>query len=324
MIITDRIYGKVEIEEKVINELLISKPVVRLKKINQAGPSFYLYNWKNITRFEHSAGVMLLLRRFNASLNSQIAGLLHDVPHTAFSHVADFVFANEKHEFHELFHEKMIKDSEIPQILTKYQIPETVIHPEKFSLLEKNIPDICADRIDYALRDVFAFDNDRKRLNLKLSGIIVKNEEFMFSSIEAAHIFAKDYLEMDERAWASPREIALYVLMAQAISHALERKIISRSDLFKDDFTVIQLLKEKGDQYIAKKLAFLTPSFRIESASKNHHHLFVKAKVRFVDPKISIENQIVRLSQVVPGYKSLMEKHIEKAKKGWYVYAYKE
>ena len=120
MIINDRVYGIVEINEPVLIELINSKPVQRLKGINQAGASQYAIKGKTVSRYEHSVGVMLLLKKLGASLEEQIAGLLHDIPHTAFSHTIDFVFPNKDHNFHERFHEKIIKESEIPEILERY------------------------------------------------------------------------------------------------------------------------------------------------------------------------------------------------------------
>ena len=37
---------------------------------------------------------MLLIKKLGGSVEEQIAGLLHDVSHTAFSHVIDYVFDN--------------------------------------------------------------------------------------------------------------------------------------------------------------------------------------------------------------------------------------
>ena len=264
MTISDRIYGKHQITDQVLVKLIESAPLLRLKRINQAGPSRYLYSWKNVTRFEHSVGVMLLLRKYGADTSEQVAGLLHDVPHTAFSHVADFVFANAYHEFHELYHEEVIAKSEIPAILKKYEIPLTVIHPENFTLLEKKLPDLCADRIDYALRDSFATRADFHRLTRKLSHLIGEEGEFVFTNVEGAEFFARDYIEQDQNSWANPRESALYELLAQAIGHALDKKLLTLSDLFTDDETVMRKLQSSGDAYIHKKLAYFTPAFRID------------------------------------------------------------
>ena len=320
--IHDRIYGDLEIPDGVLAELMQSKPLTRLRRINQAGPSAFLFNWKTVSRFEHSVGVMMLLRKFGALVVEQIAGLLHYVPHTAFSHVADFVFTNEHHEFHELYHETVVAQSEIPAILKKHGIPVTVIHPEGFGLLERPIPELCADRIDYALRDSFLVHKDFNRLHLKLTGLTVRNGEFVFTNMTAAQIFAEDYLEMDRESLANPREAAVYELLAQAIRHGFDRKLITLDDLFQDDAHVMSVLKKNNDAYIQKKLRFLNPDFRIEPATKAHHHLFVKTKIRFVDPKIITQNRVVRLTDVSPHYKQAVEDYIQKSSQGWYINAY--
>lgn len=322
MILKDQLYGLVDVKEAVIQALLESAPIIRLKRINQAGASQYLFPWKTISRYEHSVGVMLLLRKFGAPLNEQIAGLLHDVPHTAFSHVADFVFANPHHEFHELFHEDLVLNSEIGQLLKKFKIPPTVAHPENFPLLEKDVPDLCADRIDYALRDVYSFTHDRERMQTKLSGLTVYKNEFVFEDYYAAETFANDYLEFDRRVWADPRETAAYVLLAQAITHALDKRILTIADLFKDDEYAMRILKEKGDPFIRKKIGYLTPAFRIEEASRNHYHLFVKTKTRYVDPKIIAGNKVQRLSEISNKFKKRLEEHKDAGQKGWYIHIY--
>lgn len=324
MKINDRIYGSFEIEEPVIIELLHSAPLRRLQRINQAGSSQYLFSWKDVTRFEHSVGVMLLLRKFKASLPEQIAGLLHDVPHTAFSHVIDFVFENEQHEFHELFHDQILKESEVYHILHKYRIPQTVTQPENFSLLEKNIPDLCADRIDYALRDYFIWKKDKQSVNAKIAGLEVHNNEFIFNNIYAAEAFSCDYLLTDRQSWSDPRESALYIVLAQAIRHALDKHILTIKNLFTDDVMVFDILQKKGDAYIQKKLAYLTPAFRIEAASREHHHLFVKTKVRFIDPNVLINGKLCRLSAISSKFKERLEAHRKIGNSGWYVFLYKE
>lgn len=324
MFIKDAVYGMHEIKEQALIELIHSAPLQRLKKIYQVGASKYLFPQKDVTRFEHSVGVMLLLRQFGAKLPEQIAGLLHDVPHTAFSHVADFVFENERHEFHELFHETIIRNSEIEQILEKYTISRKVIHPDSFPLLERPLPDLCADRIDYALRDLLSWNKDRESIVAKFKGLIVHKNEFMFRDQYSAEIFARDYLELDKSAWSHPREIAIYVLMAQAIQHAIERKMLTINELFTDDETVMNLLRTRGDAFVLKKLSYLTPRMRVEPATKHNHHLYLKTKLRFVDPKILIDDTPVRLSEISSKFKKALSKHIESNSMGWYVSVYKD
>lgn len=81
----DMLYGSVEVEP-VLRDLVNSRLLQRLKGIHQAGAAYLVWPKWNVTRFEHSIGVMLLIRRLGGSLEEQAAGLLHDVSHTAFSH----------------------------------------------------------------------------------------------------------------------------------------------------------------------------------------------------------------------------------------------
>ena len=113
MFIYDEIYGEFEVD-KVLEELILSKPVQRLKGIHQGGASYLVNEKWNVTRFDHSIGTMLLIKILGGSLEEQIAGLLHDVSHTAFSHVIDFVFENKEEDYHEKIYSSVIKESEIP------------------------------------------------------------------------------------------------------------------------------------------------------------------------------------------------------------------
>ena len=138
MKIKDLVYGLEEITETVLIELIESAPIQRLKEIAQLGlPDEYHYRG-GFSRYEHSVGVMILLRRLGANLEEQIAGLLHDVSHTAFSHVVDWVIGDpEKEDYQDENHLKMIKNPVLPSILEKFGFDyEIIANHKNFSLLE--------------------------------------------------------------------------------------------------------------------------------------------------------------------------------------------
>jgi hypothetical protein len=70
-------------------------------------------------------GVYLLLKNYGAPIEEQIAGLIHDASHSAFSHCVDYVLAagSESEQSHQdnVFDE-FVRRSEIPSILKKYSI----------------------------------------------------------------------------------------------------------------------------------------------------------------------------------------------------------
>ena len=122
MRVKDTIYGEFDITEPLLIELINSKPVQRLKGINQGGPINFYEPQMTVTRYEHSIGVMLLLRKLGASIQEQAAGLLHDVAHTAFSHVVDHVYKDNTHSYHDRQHKNVVEESEIPSILQQHAI----------------------------------------------------------------------------------------------------------------------------------------------------------------------------------------------------------
>ncbi len=58
----DRVYGRATIEDREILDLIECATFQRLKGVRQAGPSALAFPFKDVTRYEHSLGVFLLLR----------------------------------------------------------------------------------------------------------------------------------------------------------------------------------------------------------------------------------------------------------------------
>lgn len=318
--INDSVYGKVEITEPVLIELINSKPLQRLKGIMQAGARVYIFSNRNVTRYEHSVGVMLLLRRLGASIEEQIAGLLHDVPHTAFSHVIDWVFPSKDYAFHEKFHERIIMQSEIPEILKRYGFEvEDFLDEENFPLLERSAPDLCADRIDYTFRDTYSYMYTKEKLGTLIESLIVYDNEIIFSNKKAAYEFAKLYLELDEKEWTRIEGVASYHILAQALKVALNEKMISMDDLFQDDNFVYNKLKNSGNEKIKEKLAKLNPNLKLKDDPK-HHDFKSKGKARVVDSKFLDEKGMVRkVTDVFPEFKNKIKQHKEMVEKGYHI-----
>src|SRR5258708_27109353 len=115
----DRVYGEVKVEDPGVLALIECPTFRRLQGIKQAGPSALAFPFKTVTRFEHSLGVYLLLGRLGAERREQIAGLLHDISHTAFSHAVDFVFASDEQDHHEGLKPEFLSRPDIASALAK-------------------------------------------------------------------------------------------------------------------------------------------------------------------------------------------------------------
>jgi len=322
MLYEDVVYEPIEFKEQVLIDLINSKPLQRLKGISQSGLTMFALPWSKVktTRFDHSVGVCILLKRFNASLEEQAAGLLHDVSHTVFSHALDFLFnRNTQHDTHEKFYEKIILNSEIPQILKSFDISvNSVLNLEKFTLLEKELPDICVDRIDYYFRDMFLHGRFSKNdIGMMFDRMKTLNSEIIFDDKSAAKFFAEKYMEANRDIWCTPLEASLYMLISDLMRLGISKGVITENDLFTTDIQIIEKLKRFNDSEINQLINLISNAEVTENANDYDFHL--KSKVRCVDPKITENGNVVRLSEIDYSYKKKMEIYVNELCKGFFV-----
>ena len=308
MLLEDRVHGEVDVDEKVLKELIDSEPVQRLREIHQAGPLPFFTDKEHITRFQHSIGVFVLLRQHDASLEEQIAGLLHDVPHTAFSHTVDFVYQTEDHDYHDDFLEEIVVDSEIPEILERHGIDlEDVLDESRFGLLEQDSPLLCADRIDYFLRDSkLLLDTDVEDY---LEALRVRDGMFVLEGREVAEQYALDFVDADRHLWANPVEVAINELFADIVREALDKNILTQEDLFSTDREVMQKLRESDDDFIDSRFDILENQ-RFEIVEDDPDFVG-HTKARYVDPPVLDRNEIVRVTD----YSDKLEREIMEHRK---------
>ena len=313
----DPVYGEQEIEKDVIKQLIKSKPVQRLKNIQQAGPQTYFMDQNEVTRFEHSLGVFFLLREFDTGIEEQIAGLLHDVPHTAFSHLVDFVFENEDHEYHEEFMEEIIYDSEIPDILEEHGLDvEEILDESNFGLLERELPVLCADRIDYFLRDTTVVRE--KDITKFLDHLKVEDGLFVLDDKEAAEEYALEYIKTDQELWAHPKEVAIFELFAEVVREAFETGELEEKDLFKTDKEVYQTIQEMDNEFVQERLEMLKQGFEVELVDKEKEaDISTKTKGRAVDPDVVAAQEQVKVSDYSEKLKKEKQKHMENVENGY-------
>ncbi len=117
-------YGTIEVSEPVLLEIIESKPMQRLKGVHQYGISYYTTHREEYNRFDHSVGVFAILRLKGASLHEQIAGLLHDVSHTVFSHAGDYVYnpTTPQESYQDDIHSWFLQKYGIGEILKKHGV----------------------------------------------------------------------------------------------------------------------------------------------------------------------------------------------------------
>jgi len=302
MQITDRIYGKIDIKSKVITDLIKSKPFQRLKKISQDGAPHYIQPARDVTRYEHSIGVWYLAYRYKRPIEEQIAALLHDIPHTAFSHVIDFVVKDKDHEFHDKFMKKIIINSEIPNILRENNISlKKVLAKENFDILENDLPDVSIDRLDYFMRDGYAIGFLPKNIiDMFLKEMKIVDEKIIFTNQRIAATFAILFVNFSRLIWLDPTSHGSFFLVAEAIKIGLDLGHISQEDFFTDDDTLYRKLENTGNKRIKGLLSRLKPGKEFIYAQKESAEFYGPNKPRYVNPLVRTNNGLERLTSIVP------------------------
>ncbi len=290
--INDRIYGKFVLDSPVFLDLINSKPLQRLKKIAEFGVPDEFYHLRGFNRFEHSVGVALLLRMLGASEVEQLAGLLHDVSHTAFSHVTDWVLGREFIEdCQDSRHQEFLLSSEVAVILKRYGYdPEEISDLSRFKLLDVELPELCADRVDYALREF-----PKSAVAECLSSLTARDGRVVFADGGTALLFARHYLKRQSMSWGGFENIARYTIFSRVLRRALDLGVVEFNDFWEDDRFILNKLEASADPAIGKALSTLH-NRSLEHLSKSAE--IVRGKFRYVDPLFLEEKGLKRCSEV--------------------------
>lgn len=320
-------YGPIEVQESVLLELIDHPLFQRLKNIHQYGVAYYTTHKEEYSRYDHSIGVFAILRENGAPLKEQIAGLLHDVSHTAFSHVGDWIFGKENQNkgYQDGIHAWFLEKSGFIDILKKYNFTINQILPkeELFPALENTLPNLCADRIDYNIQGAYYRNyityEEAKTLFKDLKFI---NGKWISSRPDLMNKLAYFSLFMTQHCWGSPTNYVTSRWLADAILRGIDLGTISYDEIhFGTDQEIWDKLIFEKDSVIQKKMDMILNSqlyFTIVDSIEDAD-FFINSKFRGIDPFISKDFDTVRLTEIDKSFAEEYEKVRTQIQKGWYV-----
>lgn len=309
MIINDILYGSFDVNEPVLEELIASYEIQRLKGISAGGyyPAWPDMKREQFNRYHHSIGVFLLLRKFGCSLEEQIAGLIHDVSHTAFSHTVDYIkqdlLQQKSQGYQDSVHDKFVKNSSLAEIMVRHGFDlDYILDDNHFSLKENDLPNICADRIDYSLRQ--GFDLGHLSVAEKdeiLDNLTNYNGSFVFKNFETAQKFAHFFWEMDSDQWSGMKTAVMFTYSSQLFRIAIESGYVKFEDFYsKNDGQIIDVIYKHKKQ--DTRLAYLDELLHLKETEfennpeNTENKIF--CKIRRIDPCfINDKGRLERVSQ---------------------------
>jgi hypothetical protein len=281
-----------------------------LKDISQLGMPDEYYHLPGFSRYEHSLGVMILLKKLGAGVEEQISGLLHDVSHPPFSHVIDWAIGDPtKDDYQDKIHEDFLKSSEIPKILEEHRFDTKFISDYKnFKLLEKQLPSLCADRLDYSLREM-CLQKGKVFVEKILEDLSVKENQIVFKTIDIARIFGEEYMHLQKEHWGGDEARSRYHILSGVLNKAFKNNLIGLDDLKKNEEYILKILNNSGDEFILEGLNLLKRGFKI---IKDSNGIELKKKFRYVDPEVMGGGTYFPLSKISEEYSNLIS--LEKKK----------
>ena len=308
MLISDRIYGPQEIDEPIILELLASPFLERLKGVDQYGHFEAFFSGTASSRYDHSLGVFFLLRRYGASLAEQVSGLVHDVSHTVFSHCIDYLDGGDQKDqsYQDTSLSTFLAQSDLPAILNKYGYAlEYILDDHNFPLKEQSLPDLCADRIDYSLRDANKFIGlTPTEIQNILADLSVADGRWIFKNQASAKNYAQIFFEVNQNYYCGLPSAVMLNSVGNYLNYALSKKYIRPDDLYTTDQAVLKKINnflavdpalEKLFQRLDNKVSYVN--------NPADYDFLVFCKSRVVDPLFYDAGVVRRLSEADPVWK---------------------
>ena len=289
------------------------------------------------SRLDHSVGVALIIWNFTKDKTQTIAGLLHDVSTTVFSHVSDFRKGDAltQTSTEEPTTEMILSDSALCKLLESDGIePKDVVDYHIYPIADNEIPSLSADRLEYmypsglALDGSWTFEEIAKTYN---DLIILKNEEnkeeLGFKTIEMAELYCKKFCMIGHILQLNENKLSLQ-LLSQIMSKAVELNVLQE-----EDFMTLSESKiiEKIESFISKKtlsleeqkFATMYNTFRkmtkVEHTSQKlpedkYFCVSLKVKQRYINPLVKVgtnSQQAKRLSEVSDFANKLIKDFLE-------------
>lgn len=289
------------------------------------------------SRLDHSVGVALIIWNFTKDKTQTIAGLLHDVSTTVFSHVSDFRKGDAltQTSTEEPTTKMILSDSALCKLLESDGIePKDVVDYHIYPIADNEIPSLSADRLEYmypsglALDGSWSFEEIAKTYN---DLIILKNEEnkeeLGFKTIEMAELYCKKFCMIGHILQLNENKLSLQ-LLSQIMSKAVELDVLQE-----EDFMTLSESKiiEKIESFISKKtlsleeqkFATMYNTFRrmtkVEHTNQKlpedkYFCVSLKVKQRYINPLVKVgtnSQQAKRLSKVSDFANKLIKDFLE-------------
>lgn len=283
-----------------------------------------LFNLKFLcSNLDHSIGVALIIWNFTKDPKQTLAGLFHDIATPVFKHCIDFM--NGDHENQESTEERtesIISNSkEIMALLKRDNIMlEEVIDYKLYPIADNPTPKLSADRLDYTLtngifwKPVWSME-ELKSIYEDLA--IERNEEgineLTFKTLSIAEMFVEK-ASLLWPTWIDNTDKISMQFIADTCMKMNEEGFLTTEDLYSlSELEVIEKIINSPNKSIADsfmKFVNSTVVHNSEEYIEGKYCKSIKAKRRYIDPLVKMENDIKRVSVVSDTANKLIKQYL--------------
>lgn len=269
----DPLHGYIQVEYKLIYDLIQSKEMQRLKHIKQLGGTTQVFPTAEHSRFAHALGTYEIARciieksdSIKETLSEEekvvtlCAALLHDLGHGPFSHAFEMVNLVPHEDYTVQF---ILEDSEVHQILNNVdknlprQVADVITkkHPNHI-MCQIVSSQLDADRMDYLSRDAYFtginygyIDHEKLIRSMVVDGQRICFKESGLSSIEN---FILGRYHMYKQVYYHPSSLAYEMIVVGLLRRYID--LYKEGFAFKDHYKILEPLARKtklnNDEYL--------------------------------------------------------------------------
>ena len=269
------------------------------------------------SRLDHSFGTALITWRFTHDKVQTIAALLHDVATPAFSHVVDFKNHDAMTQIstERLTARFIAQDDALLALLGRDGIdPDAVSYPERYPIVDSDIPRLSADRLEYmypsaaALSSLWSIDEIER--NFAAIRVLTNEEgtaELGFSDVDQAELYTVRFAHVGRILQQGEDKLAMQ-LLADVLEEAERVGLLTEGELYgESEEALIERFSHFAQEHPDYRFAALFRTFRGahsivrgDTPREGYYCVSVAAKKRYVDPLVETTGGIVRTSAASP------------------------
>ena len=244
--------------------------------------------------------------------------------HTAFSHVVDFLYDHADQDYHERLFAGTLAASDAAVILARHGYDwRAFLDDGRFPVLEQPLPRLCADRLDYFMRDAVPLGlASLAEVAWLLDHLAVVDGRIGVAgasgtkALAAARWLGHTFMAADDACWSDLRELALYQLTADALRAGLATGCIIEADLLGADRSLWGKLCVCADPAVAAIVALITPQTRFVVDPSAPDFTLIP-KIRAVDPDVWLDGRLRPLSALDPEYGAARTAYLARKDRPW-------